>query len=629
MGTQKTFSAEEALEIANEAANNGDREKAMKYYEAILVKYPDNEAAMAGVRRLNPGNLLQADLDDLNGLFQQRMFKDVEIRAGLFLEQYPKVYELYNLLGASIGIQGRDEEALPYFEKAVELKPFNANAHCNVANALKATGDLDKAMVHYIRALDLNPKHLQALNNFGNLLMSKGDAESAIEVFDRALALDSGSFEVLVNAAGAYKSNADYEKAISTYHKAIEINASTAQVFLDLALCEQAVKNFEEAENIYLVITNEDPQNFDAKINFGNMLHGRGRYDEAVFQYENAIRVNPNSTIGYNNLSNIYRDMGDLAKAESYLNQALDLDPNAVEVLVNLADVHKALGRYKKAISLLNHVHELVPTGSVTITNLVILNFLIGEDEKAAHFLDMLSDEFILSIRDFRKRQFCSAYKIYLKGLFKYNQDKERVHDLDKERLWVIGGSVSLIAKGHMAKVDGKNLLIDGKWIIGGKAFHIGKEGNNMFKASMEQHLSEMDEGTRVLYMFGSIDCRLDEGIIPVAKKIGKSVQEVTAKTVGDYFNNAMAMSRDAGVVPAFASVPAPNFVDGQEVSQELIDVIVMFNKELKGHCDAEGIKYIDTYNLTDAGEGHADGSRNIDSHHVHPDVITEALASC
>ena len=48
MATDKTVSAKEALKIAEEAAAKGDREKAIKYYNAVLQKYPDNEKAIAG-----------------------------------------------------------------------------------------------------------------------------------------------------------------------------------------------------------------------------------------------------------------------------------------------------------------------------------------------------------------------------------------------------------------------------------------------------------------------------------------------------------------------------------------------------------------------------------------------------
>ena len=65
MGKQKSFSVDRALTFAEKAAIAGDKDKAMKYYEAILVKHPDHQEAMSGVRALNPNSLLRADIDEL------------------------------------------------------------------------------------------------------------------------------------------------------------------------------------------------------------------------------------------------------------------------------------------------------------------------------------------------------------------------------------------------------------------------------------------------------------------------------------------------------------------------------------------------------------------------------------
>ena len=628
MGKQISLTADEALGLANEAAANGDKEKAIKYYEAVLVSYPDHQDAMAGVRKLQPNALFRADLDELEKLYEDRKIGELEVKSKMYLELYPEVYQLRNLLGAALVIQGKHTEALPHLEKAVELMPLSAEPRFNMANVYKALGDEKNAIKNYIQTIELKPGHVAAMNNLGNLLMLTGDYEGAVETFVTAVTIMPNSAALRWNAGRAYKAKGDLDEAIIQLKESIVIDGTVAEVLLELASCLVLSGDPDEARTIYEVVTTEDPENLEAFNNYGIFLHENGEYEAAITKFERAIDINPNFPVTYNNLGSLYRDIGDFTRSVENLTRSLELKPNAVEVMVNLADVHKACGMYEKAIEIYEQVHHMVPTGSVTITNLVILSFLVGDDEKAAGYLKLLTEDFIKGIRDYAKRHFCSAYKVFLDGLLEYNKDKERFFDDNAEKLWVIGGSVALIAKGHMAKVGGEDLLIDGKWVIGGKAFHIGKPGNNMFKASVKHHLSEMAEDTHVLYMFGSIDCRLDEGIIPVAKKTGKDVSEVVTKTVGDYFKNAVKMSRAEKVIPPFASVPAPYFLEGQEESKELIDVIIKFNAELKKQCENEGIQYVDTYSITDAGNAMADGSKNIDTHHVHPSVIVEALAS-
>ena len=71
MGNQKSLSTKDALKFAKKAEESGDKEKAQKYFEAILTKYPDNEEAVTGIKRLNPNSLFRSDIDELKELFKE------------------------------------------------------------------------------------------------------------------------------------------------------------------------------------------------------------------------------------------------------------------------------------------------------------------------------------------------------------------------------------------------------------------------------------------------------------------------------------------------------------------------------------------------------------------------------
>jgi len=213
MVKQKSISSEQALKLANAAAAKGNKADAEKYFNAVLVKYPDNKDAIKGIKNLNPNNLYRDDLDELQELLKKGQFKEVEVRAGLYLERYPEVQELWGLLGASIGTRGEHDKALPLFEKAAELSPDSANAQYNLANAYKATGDLDGAEKYYLSAIKLKSKFVAAHNNLGNIYMTKKEFDKAVIIFDKALKLAPKSVEVLINAATVYKETGDDAKA--------------------------------------------------------------------------------------------------------------------------------------------------------------------------------------------------------------------------------------------------------------------------------------------------------------------------------------------------------------------------------------------------------------------------------
>ena len=66
--------------------------------------------------------------------------------------------------------QGKLDEAVACYRRALELKPDYAEAHNNLGNALKDQGKLDEAVACYRRALELKPDFAEAHNNLGNAL---------------------------------------------------------------------------------------------------------------------------------------------------------------------------------------------------------------------------------------------------------------------------------------------------------------------------------------------------------------------------------------------------------------------------------------------------------------------------
>jgi tetratricopeptide (TPR) repeat protein len=96
----------------------------------------------------------------------------------------------HNDLGLILGQQGRIDEAIAHFQKALEIKPSYANAHQNLGVALDKRGQLDAAIVHYRKALELKPDYPGIThNNLGSALARQGQLDAAIAHFQKALEL--------------------------------------------------------------------------------------------------------------------------------------------------------------------------------------------------------------------------------------------------------------------------------------------------------------------------------------------------------------------------------------------------------------------------------------------------------
>src|SRR5262249_46867865 len=72
--------------------------------------------------------------------------------------------------------QGRIDEAIDQWQKALAIRPSDAEAHRNVASALRKEGKLKEAISQYEQALDIAPEDSVALNNLAWILATSSDA---------------------------------------------------------------------------------------------------------------------------------------------------------------------------------------------------------------------------------------------------------------------------------------------------------------------------------------------------------------------------------------------------------------------------------------------------------------------
>jgi tetratricopeptide (TPR) repeat protein len=95
--------------------------------------------------------------------------------------------------------QGKVDEAIEYYKKAIDIDPRFALAYNNLGLALYSEGKVDEAIECYKNAIALDEKLATAHHNLGQAWEDKGKVDEAIECYKNAIALD----EKLAHAHGA------------------------------------------------------------------------------------------------------------------------------------------------------------------------------------------------------------------------------------------------------------------------------------------------------------------------------------------------------------------------------------------------------------------------------------------
>ena len=100
----------------------------------------------------------------------------------------PQPQKFYRL-GVEANKQGKLDEAIRYYSKAIALKPGTAPLYYVRGRAYKQRGDLDKAIADFSRAIALKPGYAEAYNHRGVAYVGKKTDNNALADFKKACAL--------------------------------------------------------------------------------------------------------------------------------------------------------------------------------------------------------------------------------------------------------------------------------------------------------------------------------------------------------------------------------------------------------------------------------------------------------
>ncbi|NOT01085.1 MAG: tetratricopeptide repeat protein [Phycisphaerales bacterium] len=118
----------------------------------------------------------------------------------LVLADEPGNVEALVGLGTFLVRRGRFTNAVGYLERAVQLKPADAETHYQLASAHAGAGNAAAAELEIERTLELAPTHIGALTHRGLIQLRAGNATEAIATFQQAVRFhptDAAAFNYL------------------------------------------------------------------------------------------------------------------------------------------------------------------------------------------------------------------------------------------------------------------------------------------------------------------------------------------------------------------------------------------------------------------------------------------------
>jgi tetratricopeptide (TPR) repeat protein len=185
------------------------------------------------------------------------MYADAETLWRVTLARNPDCEMALVNSGNLLAYQGQTTKAIQNYQRALQLDPNDAEAHCDLGGVLAHQGQFTEAMEHCEQALQLNPDDAQARNNLGFALASQGNWNQAVLDFERAVALNPKYADAQVNLGVALAKLGRWAEAIRHYEQALQVKPDFADAHFNLGVAlahqgklNEAVPQFQETLNL-------------------------------------------------------------------------------------------------------------------------------------------------------------------------------------------------------------------------------------------------------------------------------------------------------------------------------------------------------------------------------------------
>lgn len=188
------------------------------------------------------------------------------------------------------------------FKKKLQDTPSNGNLNANMGAVLQKAGRLDEALTYYKQAESLDPSNINTRINVGTLYQQKEDYRTAIKAYESVLILYPDNISANLYRAQCYDKLGETKIAQEGYKKVMALDPNND--YIKTQMVANAKKTMPTAQFVEYVNTNmanSDPGSIF--YDYALELHKSGKIDDAIYMYNEAIKVIKDNPEIYVNLA--------------------------------------------------------------------------------------------------------------------------------------------------------------------------------------------------------------------------------------------------------------------------------------------------------------------------------------
>ena len=205
------------------------------------------------------------------------------------------------------------------YEEAIYFDPKCTEAYLKYADIYKSA-NASLAIEKLNQLKDLEPSNTAVDKKLAEIYYLKNDFNKAVEAYANFAMGPTATEEDLVKYAFALFLNHDFDKSLEVANMGLQKNARHA-AFNRLAMYNYTdLKRFDEAlkaADVFFKECDKADYSYLDYMYYGHLLESLKKYDDAVVQYEKAVKMDPTKTDLFKNISSAYEQKNDYKKAIS------------------------------------------------------------------------------------------------------------------------------------------------------------------------------------------------------------------------------------------------------------------------------------------------------------------------
>ena len=254
-------------------------------------------------------------------------------------------------IGASLKRLGKHEEAIRYFEKALEIDPKCEMAWSGKGASLDSLGMISDALTCYDKALEIDPRLIYVWNNKGVSLARLSKWDQALKCYEKALEIDPKFFVAWANKADVLERLGRADEAIMCYDRALEIDPEHVPALLGKANFLYNLGRFKDAMACFDKVLERNSNNVEVLTMKIACLLELNRPDEALICFDRVIQIeSPFEDVSlWRGKAMCLEQLGRFEEAIECCDTALEYEPQHAGTWIQKASCLRSLGRFEES----------------------------------------------------------------------------------------------------------------------------------------------------------------------------------------------------------------------------------------------------------------------------------------